>query len=111
MDAEAKAHAHLIQLYGALDVRSIDAARDRILVALREHEVVVADCAQVTAADLSAVQLLLAAHRSAAAWGRTFALAAPAEGALREALVRGGFLPEGADGPGNRFWNEGSAAA
>ncbi|HYH37443.1 MAG TPA: STAS domain-containing protein [Azospirillum sp.] len=111
MNAEAQNRAHLVQLCGALDVRSIDTARDRILDALREHDVVVADCAQVTAADLSAVQLLLAAHRCAEAWGKTFALATPAGGALREVLVRGGFLLDGADGPGNRFWNEGSAAA
>ncbi|PWC31795.1 STAS domain-containing protein [Azospirillum sp. TSO22-1] len=111
MSDDSKSGAHFLQLYGAFDMRSIDTVRDRILDALRQHDAVVIDCAEVIAADLSAAQLLLAAHRSAGAWGKTLALAAPAEGALREVLVRGGFLPDGADGPGNRFWNEGSAAA
>ncbi|MBU1376892.1 MAG: STAS domain-containing protein [Alphaproteobacteria bacterium] len=63
----------------------------------------VVDIAEVTAADLSFVQLIEAARASCARQGGTVRLAQPAEGALRDVLDRGGFLA-GADTDRLQFW-------
>jgi ABC-type transporter Mla MlaB component len=79
-------------LEGELTIRTIEAlhARLRDLIAARaELEIDVAAAIQI---DVNFVQLVLAARRSAEATGKTVALAAPADGALRDVLVRGGFL-------------------
>jgi hypothetical protein len=55
---------------------------------------------------------VLAARRSAVDQGKSLALAAPADGSLREALLRGGFLSApGADAhPDEAFWMAGGVA-
>lgn len=50
------------------------------------------DCSAVEEADLSFVQLLLAAKESARRSGRAVRLAQPVSGALHDILRRGGFL-------------------
>lgn len=63
------------------------------------------DASGVTEADLSVLQLLLSARKSALKAGKTLTLSAPADGALRDALVLGGFLgTAGQSGPEADFW-------
>ena len=62
-----------------------------------------ADCE----ADVSFLQLLVSARKSAEASGKTLKLTQPPAGALRDALSRGGFLETGLNG----LWNEEEGAA
>jgi ABC-type transporter Mla MlaB component len=104
-------HVEKLLLHGAMTLREADAVRSRLLEAMSMHDTVEIDCSAVTGADVSFIQCLIAARRTAAASGKRLSLAAPAQGALLDALVRGGFLfssPNGA-GPGeptstDSFW-------
>jgi anti-anti-sigma regulatory factor len=100
--ADTESEAASVLLDGALTVRNIASVRDILLAALTDHHVVRVDCRAADAVDLSCIQLLLAAHRSASQAGKQLVLAAPADGLLRAALEQGGFL--GAAG-GDPFWS------
>ena len=90
-----------VELEGELTIRSITELRERLLEALKSGRAVVAKIADDAVADLTFVQLIEAARRSAQAAGQTFALAGPATGPLLETLRRGGFV----DSAGQRaFW-------
>lgn len=60
-----------------------------------------ADVAEDAVIDLTFIQLLESARRTARETGVAFGLAAPATGALRETLERGGFLVAADD---QDFW-------
>lgn len=96
-----------ITLDGAQTVRTIDAAHHDLVAALAAHAAVTVDCAAVTEVDVSLIQLLLAARASARLNGKAVALTAPANDALRTALLQGGFLRDDADGPEAAFWLHG----
>jgi ABC-type transporter Mla MlaB component len=100
--ADTESEAASVLLDGALTVRNIANVLDILLAALTDHHVVRVDCRAADAVDLSCIQLLLAAHRSASQAGKQLVLAAPADGLLRAALEQGGFL--GAAG-GDPFWS------
>jgi anti-anti-sigma regulatory factor len=100
--ADTESEAASVLLDGALTVRNIANVRDILLAALTDHHVVRVDCRAADAVDLSCIQLLLAAHRSASQAGKQLVLAAPADGLLCAALEQGGFL--GAAG-GDPFWS------
>ena len=70
------------------------------------------DCADVTEVDLTFIQMILAARRSAGAAGRSFTLRHRPQGALHEALVRGGFLRGDDQQPPTdpALWHGGAAA-
>jgi ABC-type transporter Mla MlaB component len=89
-------------LEGALTVRTIAGIRASLLDAMSSHDAVQVDCAAAASVDLSFIQLLLAARRSAQQAGKQLTLAAPADGALLAALEQGAFLPPGAADP---FWS------
>lgn len=82
-----------VVLDGILGIRTIATLRETLRAALAEHPSVSIDCAAAESIDLSFIQLLLAARRSARQAGRPFVLSAPADGALRATLEQGGFLP------------------
>ena len=67
------------------------------------------DVADVTGADLSFVQLIEAARTAWARQGSALRLAAPADGALRDVLDRGGFL-DGSDAERLDFWTHAGVA-
>jgi ABC-type transporter Mla MlaB component len=92
--------AHLA-LHEARTLRTADDTHARLLEMSGRHAVLEIDCSAVDEADLSFIQLLLAARESARRSGRTVRLAHPVTGALREALQRGGFLEAAAD---QAFW-------
>lgn len=98
-----------VSFAGTVGIRTIDTARADLLAALSQHPAVQVDCTAVESADVSFIQLLLAARRSARTADKDFRLDPPADGALRDALLRGGFLHMGQDGPGNddTLWSGG----
>jgi two-component system chemotaxis sensor kinase CheA len=88
----------VLALTGAMSVREAAQTKADVLAALAEPGDLLLDCAGVTQADLSFIQIILAAHRSARALGKRLALAASPVAALRQALERGGFAhPDAAD--------------
>ena len=99
-----------IRLSGQQTLRNCEQLQATLLAALASRRPVVVDAAAVSEADLSAVQALLAARRTARAQGTPFTLAAPASGALLDVLRRGGFVAD--DGSGGRpdadFWLQGA---
>jgi len=90
---------HVLALSGDRNVRQAARTHAEVLSALGKPGDLVLDCAGVTEADLSFVQIILAAHRSARAGGRHVTLIAPPEGTLRSVLERGGFAQPGATDP------------
>jgi len=82
----------VLRFDGSLTLPKAEAIRSVLAAALDKGGVVAIDCGAATEVDVSFIQLLLAARRSAAQRGASLALVAPATGALRAALERGGFL-------------------
>ena len=81
-----------ISLDGVRTVRTAEQSHSLLLEAFRNASSITADCSNITEADLSLVQLLLSARKSAVAGNKRFTLAHAAEGALGSVLTRGGFL-------------------
>lgn len=78
---------------------------------MERQDAIEIDAAAVTEADLSLVQLLLAARKAAQQSGKTLVLARPVSGALRDVLLRGGFLAPGAPRKEeDAFWLQGASA-
>jgi ABC-type transporter Mla MlaB component len=79
---------------------------------LATQDAVVVDATGITAADISTVQILVSAHKSALAAGKALHVHAPLDGALGEVLVKGGFVA--ANGvaltPGDAPWVSDSPA-
>jgi anti-anti-sigma factor len=96
----------LIRLDGALTVRSVETVHADLAAALEQHAMVIVDCSAATEIDLSAIQLLLAARRTAQRADKTLMLAGTDNAVLRTALLRGGFMPTEPDavGPDTEFW-------
>jgi len=92
----------IVTLSGAIDVRSIEEACEKIKQASGPAGLEV-DLSGVTDIDLTFVQLIESARRGAADSGTSIRLSAPASGFVLETLQRGGFL---SDPPDERtlFW-------
>lgn len=103
---QGNAEAYRLVFSGALTIQSADGVYSSLTEALARHAAVVVDCTAATEIDLSFIQLLLAARRSAQGSGKSVVLSAPAGGALLNALSRGGFLgaPHGQAMPDEAFW-------
>ena len=91
----------IVAVSGSATQRQVAELHGRLTIALAEHGSVSIDCRAATDVDLSAIQLLLAARKSAAAAGNSLTLRYPADGALHAALLRGGFLADPAE---QAFW-------
>jgi ABC-type transporter Mla MlaB component len=91
-DTDAAGPVGRLVLDGALTIREIEDMHARLRDTLGAHGDVDVDCGQATDIDLSAVQLLVAARRTAAARGTRLDLVRPAGPALTAALTRGGYL-------------------
>jgi hypothetical protein len=93
-----------ISLDGARTIQTAEKTRSLLLEAFRTASSISVDCSKVTEADLSLVQLLLSARKTAAACGKSLTLALPAGGVVDGILKRGGF-PR-ADSPASErdFW-------
>jgi hypothetical protein len=75
-----------------VNIQTIPQARGRLLTALASNAKVVGDIDQLGEVDLTLVQLLDSARRTALDAGGMFVLAAPAQGELLDLLRRGGFI-------------------
>jgi len=98
------------ELDGVQTVRTIQATHERLVAAMAAHQAIEIDCNAVAELDLSLIQLVLAAKRSADKADKSLTLAAPASGKLRAALDRAGFLAAAVRGPGEAFWLKGAKA-
>ena len=81
-----------------------EAHRAALLAALRDANDIEVDCSKATEVDVSLLQLLVAAHRSASEQGKSLRLWPPANGVLLDALVRGGFVDPALPPASNGFW-------
>jgi hypothetical protein len=95
----------LVEFSGDLTIRGITGAYETLSLALGSGSEVLASVPEDSMVDLTFVQLVESARRSARDNGHGFALTAPASGVLLETLRRGGFLA-GADN--REFWLMGS---
>lgn len=98
--------ADRLVLAGPLTVRSAEQTRDWVMDALGQQACLVVDCQDVTEVDLSFIQLMLSARKSAIAAGKTLSLARPAEGPLRDALLQAGLIGtvDGHSAADQTFW-------
>ena len=99
---DIQSDAATLPLDGSLTVRTIGAVHAALVEALARNDAVQVDCTGAASVDLSLIQLLLAARRSADEAGKHLTLAAPAGGVLLAALERGGFLRSAEPDP---FWS------
>jgi ABC-type transporter Mla MlaB component len=97
----ASAGAATIEFVGELTIRTIAPLRERLIESLSGSAAVQAQVAADATVDLSFVQLIESARRTAREAGGEFALAQPAAGQLHETLQRGGFLAAADD---RKFW-------
>lgn len=87
--------AHVVKMSGDLTIRGIGEAHAQLLAAVRKHATVVLQIDEEAQADLTLVQLIQSARRSAHEGKRRLDLAAPAAGGLLDVLRRGGFAETG----------------
>jgi len=102
-----------LELSGELGLRGIEALKAEIVAALAGNAAVAIETAAVEGVDASAIQLLLAAQKTANAEGKALSLKVVAAGPLARALVALGLLA--ADGtalvPETSTWTITKAAA
>ena len=111
MTQDAASDGRLV-LEGALTIRTVDAACATLREAVTQQSSVSIDCSAADEVDLSFVQLLIAARASARLSDKTVVLAARPDGALLDALTRGGFriVNEDQSADGQAFWFKGTEA-
>lgn len=102
LDIDEDRTLSVLDLHGSLTIREVDDLRARLIEALDAARELSIRCSDAIAVDLSAVQILIAARRSAEARGIRLTIAGPPGPAMADALQRGGFLladgrPTGAD--------------
>ena len=79
--------AFVVTLAGDAGLRAAQDIAQTLRQALSGHAAIAVATEAITGADITTIQLLLAARKLALASGKTIALAAPPTGALREALI------------------------
>ncbi|WP_040620694.1 STAS domain-containing protein [Rhodovulum sp. PH10] len=101
-----------VELDGAQIVRTIQTSHGKLIAALAQHDAIEVSLAGTSEFDLSLMQLLIAARRSAAKAGKTLCLTSPADGALKDALARAGFLAGDAEDRASdtALWTNGTGA-
>lgn len=91
-----------IEFVGELTIKTVAVAHQRLVDAFGDASgALTADVADDAAVDLTFVQLVESARRTAREADLAFSLARPAAGQLRETLERGGFLAAPDD---QQFW-------
>jgi anti-anti-sigma regulatory factor len=86
----------VVPLPGKLTVATVEETHAKLREALAGDSAVTLDCSQASEIDVTFLQLLVSAQRSAARAGKTVRLTAPPSGALAEAMQRCGFPSAGA---------------
>jgi hypothetical protein len=88
--------AHVVKISGDAGLRTAQDIAATLREALAKHDKVTIATEAISGADITTIQLLLAARKQAQASGKSLSLAAPPTGALRDLLIQTGCL--GADG-------------
>jgi len=83
--------AHRLALDGDLTIRTIGQAHKTLAFAITEASKICVDLSGAKDADLTLVQLLLSAHRTAQRDGKSLHLSQPLPDTLLSEVVRGGF--------------------
>ena len=95
-----------VPLEGNLGLRDVNQVRQLLGDAMSASNTVEVDVRDLTGIDISIVQLVLAARKSAEQFGQALNLVTKSEGVFEAILVKAGFL--GADGVGRTadegFW-------
>jgi anti-anti-sigma regulatory factor len=99
---------HAVTLHGTIGLRDAAGLTEQLMQALAAHSRVVIDATKLEQADISLVQVLAAARRTADSAGRSLRVVAPPGGVLAELLVRVGLVaPDGSVPPAaDRFWTD-----
>jgi anti-anti-sigma regulatory factor len=99
---------HVVEISGETGLRNSRDIAALLTTALANHNNVAVDASKAASIDVTILQLLVAARKSALAAGKSLRLHAPAEGVLRQALTKTGFVS--ADGrpltPEGTFWTD-----
>ena len=74
----------VIRCEGFLTLAAAPKIREEILAAIEANSQVVADVSNATDADLSFIQILIAAKRTASARGKSFLISAPENGVVMQ---------------------------
>ena len=93
---EPRSAADRIELTGAITIREIEAIRRDLLTRLESKAPLEIDLGGVTETDISLIQLILAAEKSAANLGAPIRLAQPYPEAVQLVLARSGLDAAGA---------------
>lgn len=93
----------VVKLSGVIDTRSIDDSFTKVNQAVGDGASIEIDLTDVADIDLTFLQLIESARRSAAQSGAEIRLSEPAGGIILETLNRGGFLNDTSDERA-RFW-------
>jgi anti-anti-sigma regulatory factor len=88
----SKAEVARVELTDSVDIRAIGEARQRMVDAFGRGAPIEIDLAGVSDVDLTGLQLIESARKTAAQRGLGIRLSAPAPGPVLETLRRGGFL-------------------
>ncbi len=88
----SKTQSHTVDLGIEPSIKTVAELRDRLITAIAENDAIVVSATKATSIDISVLQLLASAHRSAGAAGKPISLHAPKDGVLRQALQRSGFV-------------------
>ena len=84
--------AHTLKIIGDAGLRATQDLAGTLRDALDNHSTVVISIDEDSVADITTIQLLLAARKLASASGKSLSLAAPCSGAFRELLIATGCL-------------------
>jgi ABC-type transporter Mla MlaB component len=84
---------HTLRFAGALVVARAETIRDELIAAIERHDRVDIDCSKATDVDLTFVQILIAARRTAASWGKSVRLLTSCASVDR-AIAAGAFAGE-----------------
>lgn len=99
---------HVIRITGEAGLRAAQDIATALRQALTGHDRVIVATEAITAADITTIQLLLAARKQAMAAGKSLALAAPPAGVLRDLLIEVGCLDASGRAltPDGDFWTQ-----
>jgi anti-anti-sigma regulatory factor len=100
--------AHMLSISGDAGLRNVQDIAGLLRQALDKHSTITVATDDLTSIDVTILQLLVAARKSALASGKTLTLRAPPDGVLHRLLVQTGFV--GTDGksltPEGEFWTK-----
>ena len=95
----------VLDFTGSQTVREAEQASAKLREALAATDEILLDCGRIEEVDLTFIQLVLAARKSAERDGKSLALLTAAQGPLLKALDLAGVLPSGP----HQFWFEGKS--